>query len=271
VNRQVFSPKRTALDVVLRDRIIAARKRDLPRSRRKLPLVLVSSHLDAKKNIPGVVKAFMFSHKLRQKANLAIAVRSLDDPLHDYGTLSASEKSVMDEIVKVINKGDLWDFVTAFSINGQAELAAAYRVLAKRHSVFALTTLYEPFGLTPLEAMSCGLPAVVTKCGGPSESIVEGKKEFGVLVDPTKPDDIAAGILRILKSSRKWQKFSQAGIARVTSKYTWNKTADGYLRVIKGLDKQDLDKSELNIPTWFNDSSPKDKKPLKYLSDLYFG
>ncbi|MCL7454734.1 MAG: glycosyltransferase, partial [Anaerolineae bacterium] len=67
----------------------------------------------------------------------------------------------------------LWGKVSAFSLNSQQELASAYRYLSKRRSVFALTALYEPFGLAPLEAMAAGLPAIVTQNGGPSESLYE--------------------------------------------------------------------------------------------------
>lgn len=271
VNRQVFSPKRTALDVVVRDQIKAARKRDLPKDRRKLSLVLVSSRLDPKKNHMGVVKAFAYSKKLRKQANLAIAVRTLDDPLHDYASLSKSERAVMSEIVATIEKHDLWDVITAFPLNSQAELAAAYRVLAKRNSVFALTALYEPIGLAPLEAMSCGLPAVVTNNGGPSESLVDGRKEFGVLVDPSDPEDIARGILKAIESPDKWKKLSEVGIERVNSKYTWDRTAEGYLRVMTELVEREPSQGELEIPPWFTKPSKKNAIPLERLSEIYFG
>ncbi len=270
VNRDVFSPKRTALDIIVRDRIKDVLKRDISKRRRKLPLVLVSSRLDPKKNHIGVVNAFAHSKKLRKHANLAIAVRTLADPLHEYASLSASEKVVMEEIIALIEAYDLWDAVTAFPLNSQTELAAAYRVLTERKSVFALTALYEPFGLAPLEAMSCGLPVVVTKNGGPSESLLEGKMKFGVLVDPSNPDDIARGILKAVESPKKWKSLSEAGIERVISKYTWDRTAEGYLRVIAELVKQKSSRGEVEIPPWFTEPSSENEISLKALSDIYF-
>ncbi|NIV33227.1 MAG: glycosyltransferase, partial [Anaerolineae bacterium] len=71
------------------------------------------------------------------------------------------------------------------------------------------------------EAMSCGLPAVVTRSGGPSESLREGDREFGVLVDPNDPADIARGLLRLLASTQAWDQFQRAGMARVLARYTW--------------------------------------------------
>jgi sucrose-phosphate synthase len=271
VNRQVFSPKRTALDMIVRDRIKAARKRDISKGRRKLPIVLISSRLDPKKNHVGVVRAFAHSRPLRNKANLGIAVRTLGDPLHDFSSLTASERAVMEEIVEAINEADLWDLVMAFPLNSQAELAAAYRELAKRHSVFALTALYEPFGLAPLEAMSCGLPAVVTKNGGPSESMMEDGYEYGVLVDPADPEDIADGILRLLKTAKGWQKFSKAGIKRVIDKYTWDRTAEGYLTAFSDLIQETQSQDQIEIARWFSDPSVENEIPLESLSKLYFG
>ena len=120
--------------------------------------------------------------------------------------------------------------VAAFSITGQRPLAAAYRTFAARRSVFALTALYEPFGLAPLEAASTGLPAVVTNKGGPTESFQENGRDFGVLVDPYDPDSVASGLLRALGDE--WPTLAAAGRDRVLGRYTWDRTAEGYLDAI---------------------------------------
>jgi len=190
--------------------------------------------------------------------------------LNEYDSLTAIEKAVMDDIVRLINDEKLGDVVTAFPLNNQTELAAAYRVLAKRGSVFALTALYEPFGLAPLEAMSCGMPVIVTKNGGPSESMVEGDQIFGVLVDPEDPEDIANKILQVILSRAKWNKLSELGVKRVNDKYTWDRTAESYLSVIDNLLKRERSHNQIDILPWFNDPSPENEIPIEILSDLYF-
>jgi sucrose-phosphate synthase len=155
-------------------------------------------------------------------------------------------------------------------LNSQPELAAAYRFLAKFKSAFALTALYEPFGLAPLEAISCGLPAVVTKNGGPSESLQEGEREFGVLVDPSDPDDIAQGLLRVLGSEESWTRFQGAGMQRVLSRYTWERTAEGYLGVLKDLVGEPARPGKLAIPEYFGHPTPENDIPLADLGALYF-
>jgi sucrose-phosphate synthase len=270
VNRVIFQPEPTSVDAEIAERIKAALNRDVARDRHTLPVVLASSRLDAKKNHVGLVRAFAHSEALQEQANLAIAVRGLEDPLRRYGDLSGEEETIMDEIVSLLNEHVLWGKVTAFPLNSQAELAAAYRHLAKQRSVFALTALYEPFGLAPLEAMSCGLPAVVTKNGGPSESMVEGGREFGVLIDPADPEDIAEGLLRAVESQQAWQKLRDAGIQRVISKYTWERTAEGYLDVIESFPEAAPPASEIEVPAWFRDPRPDNDIPLEKLSQLYF-
>ncbi|HHJ07389.1 MAG TPA: glycosyltransferase, partial [Anaerolineae bacterium] len=235
VNRRIFSPQAAELDSVIESRLNAALRRDLPPARHPLPLVLCASRLDQKKNISGLVKAFAANSSLRAVANLAIVVRGLNNPLQERHTLPRKEQAILNEIVRLLDAHNLWNFVTSFPLNSQAELAAAYRIAAKRQSVFALTAHYEPFGLAPLEAMSCGLPAVVTRNGGPAESLFDAQTQtkFGVLVDPANPADIAHGLLEALSPQKSWRAYQQAGLQRVISRYTWERTAAGYAATLK--------------------------------------
>jgi sucrose-phosphate synthase len=270
VNLRVFSPQSAAIDAAIGRHIDKAVQRDIAAGRRALPMVVASSRLDEKKNHLGLVEAFA-SSELQTAANLAIVVRGLDDPLNAYGTLSEGERRIMDRIRARMDEVGLWGKVTAFPLNSQLELAAAYRVLAGRGSVFALTALYEPFGLAPLEAMSCGLPAVVTQNGGPSESLREGEREFGVLVDPADPEDIARGLVRALGPGEAWARLQAAGRERVLSRYTWERTAEGYLRVLDEIVSKPPDQERVPIPPFFTTPAPENDVPLAELAGLYFG
>lgn len=211
--------------------------RDIAAERRQLPCIVSSSRLDPKKNHLGLVRAFAGSDALQAAANLAIIVRGVDDPLRQYERLAGSESAILRQIVELCEAHDLWGKITAFPLGGQEALAAAYRYLSRRRSVFALTALYEPFGLAPLEAIAAGLPGVVTQNGGPSESLYDAESgvEYGVLVDPADPEDIARGLLQAIAEPERWRQYQEAGIRRVYDKYTWQRTAEGYLRVIEDL------------------------------------
>ena len=268
VNQRIFSPEPVSADEVVQQRIEAAIARDIATGRRGLPLVVCSSRLDRKKNHTGLVRAFAQSEPLRAVANLALVVRGLDDPLHQHERLSGEERGILDEIVALLDKHGLRGAVTSFPLDSQAELAAAYRHLATSRSVFALTALYEPFGLAPLEAMSCGLPAVVTRNGGPSESMQENGEEFGVLVDPADPADVARGLARALNPREAWHCYREAGMHRVVSRYTWERTAEGYLAVIKAMVEQKPPPGTLPIPAYFTHPTPETDIPLPGLGDL---
>lgn len=276
VNRRVFSPEPAEVDALVEARLEAALARDLPPKRRHLPLALCSSRLDQKKNHLGLVQAFIQHTDLQDLANLAIVVRGLDNPLQQRDQLKGEERAILEEIARLLDEHNLWRAVTSFPLNNQAELAAAYRLAARRHSVFALTAHYEPFGLAPLEAMSCGLPAVVTRNGGPGESLYDKQTQtgYGVLVDPADPQDIARGLLETLSSEEAWQRYHRAGIERVISRYTWDRTAEGYLAVVKqALAEKPTAATRrvtLPVPTYFTRPGPANQIDLSALAQLYF-
>jgi sucrose-phosphate synthase len=117
------------------------------------------------------------------------------------------------------------------------------------------------------------LPVVVTENGGPSESLREDDIEYGVLVDPSDPEDIARGLRRVLDEGAAWETFARRGRERVLERYTWERTARAYIRVIEQLvaepearRTQDL----LPIHPYFRDPTPKNDISLGELEELYF-
>ena len=268
VNLEVFSQTSTDLDKHIASRIESICEQTFSPERRLLPFILSASRLDPKKNLMGLIKAFGLDDVLQQKANVLLAVRS---PLEDFSQKSFfndPDNQVLQQINLAIKEHKLERKVAAIPLNNQLELAAAYRVAKKRGSVFVLPALYEPFGLAPLEAMACGLPAVVTKNGGPTESMIEDSQEFGVWVDPESTADIARGLLRLLGSDKEWKTFQQAGVFRIQDKYTWAKTAKEYEQVFHEI-LQSADtthRGKINIPPYFFSPDDKNSIPLNTLS-----
>ncbi len=272
VNLAVFgADQRNAAEDEIAQKIEAMLRRDLPEARRRLPLVISSSRLDRKKNHLATVQAWAASEALRASANLAIVVRGSSDPLRELDRAFSGEAlEILREIVAVCDARDLWPCLTAFDLNNQAELAACYRYLAQhKQGIFCLTASYEPFGLAPLEAMAAGLPAVVTKNGGPSESLQDAQGRYGVLVDPHDPRDIAAGLVRLTRDEAAWKTMQQAGMQRIADHYTWQRTAQGYGRVIQQMLNDDAENHSHPIPTYFKTPAHDDIDPA-WLAGLYF-
>ena len=117
--------------------------------------------------------------------------------------------------------------------------------------------------------MSCGLPAVVTQNGGPSESMQEGEETYGMLVDPADPNDIANGLVTLLSSGETWQGYHEAGMRRVLERYTWDRTAEGYYEVLEQVSRSPQQSEVAPIPAYFSD--PGDTLGVDTLRRLYFG
>lgn len=89
--------------------------------------------------------------------------------------------------------------------------------------VFVTTPWYEPFGITPLEAMACGRPVVGARVGGIQYSVQEGKTGF--LVPPRDPEALADRIARLAGDARLAARMQKQALKRVHQQFTWNKVA----------------------------------------------
>lgn len=89
--------------------------------------------------------------------------------------------------------------------------------------IFISTPWYEPFGITPLEAMACGTPVIGSNVGGIKYSVVD--QQTGFLVPPHQPDVLAATITQLLNDGALYQSMCKNAIRHVRHTFTWNKVA----------------------------------------------
>jgi glycogen(starch) synthase len=95
-------------------------------------------------------------------------------------------------------------------------------------------SLYEPFGIVALEAMSMERPVVVGAAGvsGMREIVLSnGPEQCGFHVNPSEPVDIAWGIVSSLQDSNRKQELGKNGRKRVLSEFTWDAVAKQTLAV----------------------------------------
>lgn len=89
--------------------------------------------------------------------------------------------------------------------------------------VFISTPWYEPFGITPLEAMACGTPVIGSNVGGIKYSVVH--RQTGFLVPPHDPAALAAAVAPLLADAELYRTMQRNAIRRVNNLFTWDKVA----------------------------------------------
>jgi glycosyltransferase involved in cell wall biosynthesis len=85
------------------------------------------------------------------------------------------------------------------------------------------TPWYEPFGITPLEAMACGVPVVASAVGGLTDSVVHGTT--GLLIPGRDPAALAAAAGTLLADPAMRAAFGEAGARRARRWYSWPRVA----------------------------------------------
>jgi D-inositol-3-phosphate glycosyltransferase len=85
--------------------------------------------------------------------------------------------------------------------------------------IFISTPWYEPFGITPLEAMACGTPVIGANVGGIKYSVVDGVT--GALVPPEDPAALAGKIEELTASQELLTQMSRNALKRVNTYFTW--------------------------------------------------
>jgi glycosyltransferase involved in cell wall biosynthesis len=99
------------------------------------------------------------------------------------------------------------------------EMAQWYRSA----DVLAVAPWYEPFGLTPLEAMACGVPVVASSVGGLTDTVVDGCT--GDLVPARDATALGAALRRLVDDPVRRLSYAAAAVDRVHQCYTWDRSA----------------------------------------------
>ncbi len=94
--------------------------------------------------------------------------------------------------------------------------------------VFVFPSLYEGFGLPPVEAMACGTPVVSSKAA----SLPEVLGEAALLVDPTRQEEIADAMQRVLEDSALRAGLQTRGLANA-GRFSWRKAAQEMVSVFR--------------------------------------
>ena len=191
------------------------------------PPILAISRAVRRKNIPSLVEAYGRSEKLKRKTNLILVLGCRDNT----SKLDSQQRDVFQKIFEMIDKYNLYGKVAYPKKHSPANIPSLYRWAAIRGGIFVNPALTEPFGLTLLEASSCGLPIIATDDGGPKE--IHSKCENGLLVDVSDINKLKIALEKGISNSSQWKLWSRNGIEGVHRHFSWNTHVRNYLSILK--------------------------------------
>ncbi len=125
-------------------------------------------------------------------------------------------------LFRLVQRLELEDKVIFTDFIAEEDLPYLYNAA----DIFVFPSLYEGFGLPPLEAMACGTPVIASN----TTSLPEVVGVAGILVNPHRVDEIKAAIIKVLTDSALRNDLIKRGLER-SMRFTAKKTADQILEV----------------------------------------
>ncbi|MFH1998285.1 MAG: glycosyltransferase family 1 protein [Planctomycetota bacterium] len=180
-------------------------------------------------SIPDAPFVF-FVGSLRRKKNLAILLDAFEELAeHDFplnlvlaGIRNTAWPDLQERVALAPLKGRVFfpGYIT------DRELVVLYNMA----EIMVYPSMYEGFGLPPLEAMACGTP-VITTTGGSIPEVVE---DAAVLIDPLDKEGLKKALIRFYKDPLLGAEYVRRGYEQV-KKFTWRRAALSYIELYRTL------------------------------------
>ena len=166
------------------------------------PFILFVGTLEKRKNVPTLLKSF---YKLKKT--------KLDHKLVIVGGKGWKYTKIFD----LIEELNLQDDVVFTDYVSDEYLVKLYNAA----DLFVYPSLYEGFGLPPLEAMACGCPVITSNIS----SLPEVVGDAGMMIDPNDIDGLTSAMLKILTDNELREELSRKSLDRAKM-FSWKKTAN---------------------------------------------
>ncbi len=200
----IYEGVNPALRPVEDPNVIAAARVRYARSQ---PFLLFLGTIEPRKNIPALVDALKilrdrgFPHRLLVAGRKGWLYQGVFEHVRQVG---------------MENQVDFPDYVP------DADLPALFAAC----DAFVFPSLYEGFGLPPLEAMACGAPVVCSN----TSSLPEVVGDAALCVNPRNPGEIATAVERVIQDARLREELRTKGLAQA-ARFSWERAARETLQV----------------------------------------
>lgn len=176
-------------------------------------VVLQLGRMVPRKGIDNVVRAVaQLRHKHHVPARLLVVGGESDTP-------DPEQTPEIGRLMALADREGIADCITFTGRKRRDELKYFYNA----SDVFVTTPWYEPYGMTPLEAMACGTPVIGANVGGIKYTVRDG--ETGYLVPPNDADALAERLAHLWQFPEHRELLSQRALDRVQHAFTWKSIA----------------------------------------------
>lgn len=142
-------------------------------------------------------------------------------------SLTPSEEIILGELKELVAHLKLQDKVHFGNFIPDDQLADFYRAA----DLFVLSSRYEPFGMTAIEAMASGTPTVVTVHGGLYRALTFGR--HALFADPFDKEDLGITMLKVFRHPRLRTRMARMGAHKARSLFTWTGVAQQLLAMVE--------------------------------------
>jgi glycosyltransferase involved in cell wall biosynthesis len=172
----------------------------------------------------------LFVGTLEPRKNLLTLLKAFDQILRQTAlrpqlVIAGGEGWLMDETFSFIRHSGIGDRLRLTGYLGDEELRALYSSCR----IFVYPSLYEGFGLPPLEAMACGAPVI----GGRVAALQEVLGSAARLVDPLNVEALAGSIVELIENDEERRRLASNG-PKHAANFSWEETARRTLQVYRG-------------------------------------
>ena len=200
-------------------------------------IVLALGRMARNKGYDLLIKAMPVVFQRVPDAKLLLAVGST--------SLSEKEQAKVQNLKQIVAELGCEDRVIFEDYITDEDLPDYYRAA----DVFALSSRYEPFGMTAIEAMACGTPAVVTTEGGLWEHVTWGLE--AIYANPFDPPAFGHAISSVLQYREVYDQLAKYGTQKARARFTWTGIAQRLLNLV-----EDAPRPLLNPSEWLERDEP---------------